>query len=154
MDGHPSRRHFGNMFRGTRNVFVDFDYRLRGTFNRNNKTFNFRCIMATGSMGQKNNIVALWWASVKLTSKNSIVLKFDQMHITLSPYWFLKTIDFNKQGDIMFIIVDILMRWSQTGLWVSALQVHLVVIFKIRWLKPFVGSVLYPIACMFWRNAT
>ena len=107
MDGHPSRPHYENMFRGTQNVFVDFDYTLKGTFNRANITFNFRCVMATGYMGQKNHIVAPWWASVKLANKNSIVLKFDQMHITLSPYWFLKTKGVHKQGDIMFIIIDI-----------------------------------------------
>ena len=78
-----------------------------------------------------------------------MVLNFDQIHIILSPYSFLKTAGFHKQGDIILIVIHILTKWSQTGLLVSALETPLVVIFKIRQMKCFVGSVTYPIPCMF-----
>ena len=49
-----------------------------------------------------------------------MVLNFDQMHIILSPYSFLKTAGFHKHGDIMFIaytiIIQIFTKWSQTEL--------------------------------------
>ncbi len=47
--------------------------------------------MATGYMGKKSHMLALWWAGVKLIDKKLMVLNFDQMHIILSPYSFLKT---------------------------------------------------------------